>query len=255
MEPDGTMAARHHPRYLNEIMEVIVNMKEVKGSTSRRILDRVHNLLVLKRKKGKVDPLQIKKALAKGVEYGVLRKKDGKYRLGLDAKDYIIYRNWTEKHDRQTRRVYGAKRHRSGRRMRSRSLSSGRQRERRSSSSYEADDYSAYTDDKRDRKNKRTVQKKDSPKKGRNISKSTKDSRTQASVAHKSATSIKGNNNSRSKSRSASKLNNQCSNEVIGDRSKGQPMKDEKAPDNKQAPYCGNPECLCNLCMKQNETK
>nr|CAH7748207.1 unnamed protein product [Callosobruchus chinensis] len=132
------MAARHRPQYLDEIMEVIVSMKDVKGSTSRRILDRVHSLLELKRKNGKVRSSQIKKALAKGVECGVLIKKDGKYTLGLDAKDYLIYRNWTERYARQTRRACGAKRHRRGKRMRSRSPYT--QRERRSSSSYEADD-------------------------------------------------------------------------------------------------------------------
>nr|CAI5859540.1 unnamed protein product [Callosobruchus analis] len=317
----GTMAARHRPRYLDEIMEVIVNMKEVKGSTSRRILDRVHNLLVLKRKKGKVDPLQIKKALAKGVECGVLRKKDGKYRLGLDAKDYVIYRNWAEKHTRQARRVDGARRHRRERMIRSKSLSLGRQRERRSSSSYEADDYESDTtgesshsdsscrDNKRDGKDKKKTQKKGTTKKGKSGSKSSKDSRMHAAaeVADKSVTSIKGNN-SRSKSRSATKIKNHCSNEIYEnilrstecatrlvmarkylsndpilfddlptpdypedddlDEGEEQIQNDDhdstseqeydldgKAPDNKQAPYCGNPDCLCNLCVENNEAK
>ncbi|CAH1994604.1 unnamed protein product [Acanthoscelides obtectus] len=287
MEHHGTMAARHRPRYLDEIMEVIVNMKEAKGSTSRRILDRVHNLLILKRKKGKVDPTQIKKALVRGVECGVLMKKNGKYKLGLDTKDYAIYRSWTGKHARQARtrsrrsrrKKRSHRRGRRGRRMRSRSHSLGRQRGNHYSSSDEADDYASDTsgeysqsdasdkDDKKNNKKKKqekTVQKNAPVKKRssnhRSCSKGPQDGgiSTLYTKSERSIASIKEINKRRSKSRSTSKLKSKRSSaEGIGDRNdKGHCMKDGKAPaDNKQAPYCGSPDCLCNLCVEHNESK
>ncbi|KAG5865172.1 hypothetical protein JTB14_015871 [Gonioctena quinquepunctata] len=68
-------------------MDSIASLKESKGSAPNRIQDHVVS--------GRRNPLknarfQITKALSTGLKTGLLREVSGKYKLGLDPRDYAL---------------------------------------------------------------------------------------------------------------------------------------------------------------------
>ncbi|GJQ65251.1 hypothetical protein Trydic_g7379 [Trypoxylus dichotomus] len=115
------------PRMLPYVMQAITDLKDLNGSTTRKILDQINtaiNLLNVKPTPRNV-VMQVKKALRHAVDNGILKHKAGKYRLNMDCKP-------TVKDDGlkiQSRGMRTAKRH--GRRRRSRRSSNRHHRRRR----------------------------------------------------------------------------------------------------------------------------
>lgn len=92
------MAARRpQPRMLNEVMDAIANLKETKGSTMRRILNQMETNHVFNKKPAKLSAQPIMKALRHGVDMGLIRRNQGKFKLGLDPKDYAVYKTFQKK--------------------------------------------------------------------------------------------------------------------------------------------------------------
>ncbi|CAH1183380.1 unnamed protein product [Phaedon cochleariae] len=84
-----------HPRLLNEVMEAIAKLKELDGSTPKKISNQVETILTRKKKQLQRDAGQIKKALKHGVLSGLITRVKGKYKLGLAKRDYDVYKNLT----------------------------------------------------------------------------------------------------------------------------------------------------------------
>ncbi|CAH0561208.1 unnamed protein product [Brassicogethes aeneus] len=88
-------------------MQVIADLGEANGSTMKSISTQLqeHNLV-----KPSNLPVQVKRALKQGLETGLIKQRSGKYRLGLDAKDYAIYKSFMmmeetgSKHHRRKRK-------------------------------------------------------------------------------------------------------------------------------------------------------
>ncbi|KAJ8946793.1 hypothetical protein NQ314_008776 [Rhamnusium bicolor] len=84
----------HQPRLLTAVMEAIANLKDGKGSTQKRIIDQVQCLLNSKNVSLRNVTVHIRKALKHGVESGLIKQKGGKFKLGLDTKDYAIFKSF-----------------------------------------------------------------------------------------------------------------------------------------------------------------
>ncbi|KAG5882678.1 hypothetical protein JTB14_026089 [Gonioctena quinquepunctata] len=109
-------------------MDSIATLKEFKGSAPNRIQDHIVS--------GQRNPLknarfQIKNALKTGLKTGLLREVCGKFKLGLDPKDYTVFKNFCRleknkgvlpvresKRSRRRPRKRGGSRGRHGRRRR-----------------------------------------------------------------------------------------------------------------------------------------
>lgn len=123
---------RQKPRLLNEVMEAIASLRETKGSTMKRIIDQVEASMKMRKKNVKHNPLPIVKALKHGVQTGLIKRKNGKYKLGLDAKDYSVYKNFQRMmhFDEGYREARGRRRRRRRSRSRRRRGRRGRRRRR-----------------------------------------------------------------------------------------------------------------------------
>lgn len=88
---------RPQPRMLNEVMDAIANLREPKGSTMRRILNQMETNYVFNKKPVKVSAQPVMKALRHGVDMGLIRRNKGKFKLGLDPKDYAVYKTFQKK--------------------------------------------------------------------------------------------------------------------------------------------------------------
>ncbi|XP_057665002.1 luc7-like protein 3 isoform X2 [Diorhabda carinulata] len=77
--------------FLTEVMDTIASFKDSKGSPPDKILDRI----ISQRKTPLKNPsLRVKKALKNGLESGLLKEINGKFKLGLGSKDYAIFKNF-----------------------------------------------------------------------------------------------------------------------------------------------------------------
>lgn len=83
------------PKMLNEVMDAIANLKEPKGSTMKRIVNQLEANFMLSRKSIKMTP--IIKALKHGVKMGLIKRHKGKFKLGLDPKDYAVYKTFQKR--------------------------------------------------------------------------------------------------------------------------------------------------------------
>lgn len=88
---------RPQPKMLNEVMDAIASLKEPKGSTMRKILNQMETNLLFNKKPFKLTSQPIMKALRHGVEMGLIRRNRGKFKLGLDPKDYAVYKTFQKK--------------------------------------------------------------------------------------------------------------------------------------------------------------
>ncbi|XP_030764110.1 serine/arginine-rich splicing factor 11-like isoform X1 [Sitophilus oryzae] len=120
------------PRLLPNVMEAIAHLKEKRGSTQKQIIEHLAHLL----KKGNAVrnvTMQVRRALEHGINSGLIKQKGGKYSLGLDKRDYAIFRRFRQideplecSHKRRRgrgRRGRRRRRSRSRRRHRRRALS------------------------------------------------------------------------------------------------------------------------------------
>lgn len=121
---------RPQPRMLNEVMDAIANLKEPKGSTMRRILNQMETNYVFNKKTWKVSAQPIMKALRHGVEMGLIRRNKGKFKLGLDPKDYAVYKTFQKKLKTRELCSNGRNRRKNKRQKKRRDSRSGRRRNR-----------------------------------------------------------------------------------------------------------------------------
>lgn len=111
------------PRLLPSVMEAIASLKEKQGSTQRQILDHIANTLKKNKEGSRNVTVQVRRALEHGLQSGLIKHRSGKFTLGLDRKDYAIFRRFRQFTDpladcNQCRR--GRRRGRGGRRRRRR---------------------------------------------------------------------------------------------------------------------------------------
>ncbi|XP_074031954.1 uncharacterized protein [Leptinotarsa decemlineata] len=111
------MRSRDQP-FLTEVMDTIASLRDSKGSPPDKILD---HIVSSRRTPLKNASLQVKKALRTGLKTGLLKEVSGKFKLGLDPRDYAVFKNF-----RQLERSGGlplreSRRGRKGRRKRGRS--------------------------------------------------------------------------------------------------------------------------------------
>lgn len=81
------------PRMLPFVLQAVSDLKDVPGSTVRKILEQVHTAIDISDMKPKPRNvvMQVKKALRHAVENGVLKHKAGKYRLVKRSYFTFIY--------------------------------------------------------------------------------------------------------------------------------------------------------------------
>lgn len=131
--PEVMAKTGNQPRLLTAVMEAIANLKEGSGSTQKRIIDQVQCLLSANKMTFRNPVVHIKKALRHGVQTGLIKQKAGKFRLGLDSKDYAIFKNFQKLRKKKELPL------REHRRRRKRSRRRRRRRRRRSASSPDED--------------------------------------------------------------------------------------------------------------------
>lgn len=80
------------PRFFDDVMDAVAHMRTTKNATFHNILVEVQDILrhrsVYIRN---IHPL-IKQALAFGTDTGLIKRKDGRYIIGLSREDYNIYK-------------------------------------------------------------------------------------------------------------------------------------------------------------------
>lgn len=71
------------PRLLAQVLQAVADLKEVRGSTARKIVDQVQTAINLSNVRPKPRNVigQVRRALKHGVRSGVLRQRSGKFRL------------------------------------------------------------------------------------------------------------------------------------------------------------------------------
>lgn len=129
----------NQPRLLTAVMEAIANLKEGRGSTQKRIIDQVQCLLTANKMSLRNPTIHIKKALRHGVHTGLIKQKGGKFKLGLDSKDYAIFKEFQKL---RKKKELPLREHRRGRRRRKKSRKRRRRRRRRRSASSPDEDAS-----------------------------------------------------------------------------------------------------------------
>ncbi|XP_060532050.1 uncharacterized protein DDB_G0284459-like [Cylas formicarius] len=112
------------PKLLPNILDAIAKMKEKNGSSQDQILERVCDSVGQNKRKIRNLAVQVKRALVHGISSGLVKQKRGKYVLGLDDKDYTIFKKFsavrTPLEAKMARRGRGKSRGRRRRRRRSR---------------------------------------------------------------------------------------------------------------------------------------
>ncbi|CAH0561209.1 unnamed protein product [Brassicogethes aeneus] len=97
----------YRQKLLPQVMQVIADLAEANGSTMKSISTQLQGQNLVKPNNL---PVQVKRALKQGLETGLIKQRSGKYRLGLDAKDYAIYKSFMmmeetgSKHHRRKRK-------------------------------------------------------------------------------------------------------------------------------------------------------
>lgn len=82
--------SKETPRMLPYVMQAVTDLKDINGTTTRKILDQVHtaiNILNVKPKPRNV-VMQVKRALKHAVESGILKHRAGKYRFEHDSSTF-----------------------------------------------------------------------------------------------------------------------------------------------------------------------
>ncbi|KAG5860777.1 hypothetical protein JTB14_025067 [Gonioctena quinquepunctata] len=119
-----------HPRYLQTVMQAIVDLKEPNGSTDK-LTEYIQTKINAKNFVPKPKNLtgHVKRALAHAVNHSLVKLHSGKYSLALTKKDFKIFKNFRVDEDPLTDcGRCSAKRKRRPKRSRSRSRSRGRSR-------------------------------------------------------------------------------------------------------------------------------
>lgn len=110
---------------LTDVIDAIANLREPKGSTMRKIMNQVENNYIFTQKFAKLSQKPIMKALKHGVDVGLIRKNKGKFKLGLDPRDYVVYKTFQnnlkiKKHCNRRKKCRGKKKQKRRRNARSR---------------------------------------------------------------------------------------------------------------------------------------
>ncbi|KAJ8916838.1 hypothetical protein NQ315_005845 [Exocentrus adspersus] len=242
-------------RLLTAVMEAIAELKEGHGSTQKRIIERVQDLLTTNNLSFKNPAAHIRKALMQGVQTGLIKHKGGKFKLGLDSKDYAIFKSFQKRKTRKELPVKELRRRRRRRRGR-------RRRRRRRSMDRSPDDVSASrsgsgtatetpepTDRSRRRRRRRrrgrrrTAERKWSDTESGHEGSQNKEVRP--SVSDENAEDQSKNERDRDKDRDRERDKDRDRNRSSDDEQCDE-MKYPYEEDNDD-PSCGHPQCLCNL--------
>lgn len=124
---------RKEPRLLAQVLQAVADLKEVRGSTARKIVDQVQTAINLSKVRPKPRNVtgQVRRALKHGVRTGVLRQKSGKFRLATTAAiNNALRRNETRRRKRGDKRRGGKSRRNKNRRKRVKRARSRRRRNR-----------------------------------------------------------------------------------------------------------------------------
>ncbi|XP_057662097.1 histone H1, gonadal-like [Diorhabda carinulata] len=113
---------------LSKFVDTIVSFKDRKGSSLEEILNNINSQ---RKNKLKINSLHVKKALEIGVKTGLLKKSNGKFKLGIETKYYDLLKNFryvakrwsTFKEKRRNGRSQQGKQHRRGKNIKTSKVS------------------------------------------------------------------------------------------------------------------------------------
>ncbi|XP_050305957.1 serine/arginine-rich splicing factor 11-like [Anthonomus grandis grandis] len=237
------------PRLLQSVMEAIAMLKEKQGSSQKQIIEHVTNLLKKNKDGARNVTMQVRRALDHGLHTGLIRHRSGKYVLGLDKRDYAIFRRFRQIAPSPTacRRRRRGKRGRRRRRRRR----GGRRR------NYSNDDHEGSEEsesgrstaggtpepqDRSRRRRRRGGRRRRKSRRRRGRRHSSQDNKSESESEAKSSKSDLPAEKRRSESE---KVDYQQKNSHHPERESPRNQEDDCMVD------CGNPECLCNI--KQEE--
>lgn len=116
-------SADYKSKLMSEVLNCIADLKDVKGSPQHKIVDYI---LLSKKIPAKKAEILVKQTLKSGVRSGLIKEIDGKYKLGMDRKEYNVLKGMYSEGKKagslpiMESRRRRAKRRRSRRRSRSR---------------------------------------------------------------------------------------------------------------------------------------
>ncbi|XP_057662218.1 uncharacterized protein LOC130897370 [Diorhabda carinulata] len=118
---------------LSKFVDTIVSFKDRKGSPLEEILNNINSQ---RKKKLKNNSLHVKKALEIGVKTGLLKKSNGKFKLGIETKYYDLLKNFryvakrwsTFTENRRNGKNQQGKQHRRGKNIKTSAVVSDRSR-------------------------------------------------------------------------------------------------------------------------------
>lgn len=86
------------PRFLSDVMQAIVDLKEGHGSTQNKILEHIQSIINTKRiiPRPRNVTMQIRRALKHGVQNGLLKQRGGKFLLGIHPRDFALFKSFQQ---------------------------------------------------------------------------------------------------------------------------------------------------------------
>ncbi|CAH1183381.1 unnamed protein product [Phaedon cochleariae] len=118
-----------HPRFFDEVLDAIATLKDARGTPAKRVIEKVERNLS-KKASFKNPAAQIQKALKFGVDKGLITESGGHFKLGLNNKEYKLYKDFKRMSGSGLSREH---KRRGGKRKRRRSRRRGRRRSRKGS--------------------------------------------------------------------------------------------------------------------------
>ncbi|CAG9860299.1 unnamed protein product [Phyllotreta striolata] len=87
------MMAQKEPKFLEKVLQAIVELKDTNGSSQGRIIDYIRNSLseVILSQRPRNLVMQVKRAMHYAVIHGMVRQRGGKFFLALNQKDYDTF--------------------------------------------------------------------------------------------------------------------------------------------------------------------
>lgn len=85
---------KRQPALLAHVIKAIADLKDHNGSSTKNIIGQVRAYAAQMSPLPRNLTMQVRSALRHGLDTGLLKHRGGKYRLGLDARDYATYRNF-----------------------------------------------------------------------------------------------------------------------------------------------------------------
>ncbi|XP_076267453.1 uncharacterized protein LOC143200733 [Rhynchophorus ferrugineus] len=246
------------PKLLPNVMEAIANLKERRGSTQKQIIEHLTHILKKSNNGIRNVTMQVRRALEHGLHSGLIKQKSGKYSLGLDKRDYAIFRRFRQVNEpiecgRRSRRGRG-RRGRRGRRRRSRrrygrkrnlSAENGASDDSDSSHSINEDDNSEPMDKGRRRRRRRRGRK--GRRRGRRGRRHATDHEVSSDSSVSAQNETSGTVPAEKRKSDQEKIDHNTKNGNAANHNGNNHSQENHQSLEEDDVECGNPDCLCNI--------